>query len=106
MKECMLGVRHETLTNFGAVSEQTVREMITGALKTCQADYAIAVSGIAGPDGGTPDKPVGTIWVAVGNKDRTVPLLLSTGHGHRDINMEMSANLAFNQLRKLLLGII
>jgi len=57
-----LGVAPRTLQSFGAVSEQTVREMADGALRVSGVDLALAVSGIAGPDGGTPDKPVGTVW--------------------------------------------
>ncbi|MCE0494207.1 nicotinamide-nucleotide amidase [Vibrio salinus] len=61
-KKEMLGVRDNTLDSYGAVSEQTVREMTDGALKRSRASVAVAVSGIAGPDGGTDDKPVGTVW--------------------------------------------
>ena len=57
-----LGVAGGTLEAFGAVSEQTVREMAEGALRVTGANVALAVSGVAGPDGGTPDKPVGTVW--------------------------------------------
>jgi nicotinamide-nucleotide amidase len=57
-----LGVATSTLESFGAVSEQTVREMAEGALRVTGAHVALAVSGIAGPDGGTPGKPVGTVW--------------------------------------------
>ncbi|MGH8267384.1 MAG: CinA family protein, partial [Steroidobacteraceae bacterium] len=57
-----LGVAARTLADFGAVSEQTVREMAEGALRASRASVAVAVSGIAGPEGGTPDKPVGTVW--------------------------------------------
>jgi nicotinamide-nucleotide amidase len=63
-KESMLGVHNATLDEHGAVSEQVVREMAEGALSLSGADIAIAVSGIAGPDGGTDDKPVGTVWFA------------------------------------------
>lgn len=61
-KQRDLGVCAHTLAEFGAVSEQTVREMAQGALRVSGADVAVSVSGIAGPDGGTPEKPVGTVW--------------------------------------------
>jgi len=63
-KQEMLGVSAETLKRFGAVSEQTVREMAAGALKASHAQVAVAVSGVAGPDGGTSKKPVGTVCIA------------------------------------------
>lgn len=72
VKEKLLGVRHETLEVKGAVSEETVTEMLKGLLATTSADYGIATSGIMGPGGGTPDKPVGTVWVAVGSKEKIV----------------------------------
>ena len=62
-KQKLLGVSQETLDQYGAVSERVVREMAQGAIQQSNADYAIAVSGIAGPDGGTEQKPVGTVWV-------------------------------------------
>jgi nicotinamide-nucleotide amidase len=68
-KEQALGVKHNTLERYGAVSEQTVTEMATGVLQKLNADYAIATSGIMGPDGGTAEKPVGTVWIAVANKN-------------------------------------
>ena len=64
IKEQVLGVKHETLEKHGAVSEQTVREMAEGVRQLMHTDYAIATSGIAGPTGGTKDKPVGTVWIA------------------------------------------
>ncbi len=63
-KESMLGVKSRTLAEHGAVSEPVVREMAQGTLRLSGADIAVAVSGIAGPDGGSDDKPVGTVWFA------------------------------------------
>ena len=65
IKEEWLGVSHITLEKYGAVSEQTVKEMLLGAIEIAKSDYAIAVSGIAGPTGGTPEKPVGTVYIGV-----------------------------------------
>ncbi len=70
-KENLLGVKKQTLEKFGAVSEQCVTEMCTNVLEKFKTDFSIAVSGIAGPDGGTNDKPVGTVWIAIGSKQKT-----------------------------------
>ncbi len=64
-KVVLLGVSPATLAHYGAVSEQTVLEMARGVRKALQADIGIAISGIAGPTGGTPEKPVGTVWVGL-----------------------------------------
>ncbi|MFT3805382.1 CinA family protein [Arenimonas sp.] len=63
-KQALLGVRPETLMQHGAVSRETVLEMVSGALVTSGAGVAVAVTGIAGPSGGMPDKPIGTVWIA------------------------------------------
>ena len=65
-----LGVSSETIDKYGAVSEQTVLEMATGVLENMKADVAITTSGIAGPGGGSPEKPVGTIWICVSLKNK------------------------------------
>ena len=63
-KTTMLGVHRDTLVDFGAVSQETAKEMAEGAISRSRAQVAVAVTGIAGPDGGMPDKPVGTVWFA------------------------------------------
>ncbi len=98
-----LNVSADTLQIHGAVSAETVTEMVKGCLDVLSADVAIAVSGIAGPGGGTPEKPVGTIWIAVGSKDKIVTHKLSLGRT-RDINIEYTTNFALNMVRKFLLA--
>lgn len=71
-KQEMLGVEEATLIQYGAVSETVVREMVEGSLRNSRAQVALSVSGIAGPDGGTPDKPVGTVWFAWGIQDEVI----------------------------------
>jgi nicotinamide-nucleotide amidase len=71
IKENILNVGDDTLKTYGAVSEETVKQMVKGILEIMQTDYAVAVSGIMGPGGGSEGKPVGTVWVAVGNTERT-----------------------------------
>ena len=69
-KQQMLNVSADTMRHYGAVSEETVREMALGALIAAKSDYAPSISGIAGPDGGTADKPVGTVWFGFATKQR------------------------------------
>ncbi|MBK6622183.1 MAG: competence/damage-inducible protein A [Saprospirales bacterium] len=103
IKNSLLGVRKETLDEFGAVSEETVREMAAGALQVLGVDLAVAVSGIAGPDGGTPEKPVGTIWVAVASKEKTRTQRLRLSKD-RQKNIHLTAVHSLNLIRKFLLG--
>jgi nicotinamide-nucleotide amidase len=97
LKESILGVQESTLSTFGAVSEQTVVEMAAGAVKHFDTDYAVAVSGIAGPDGGTPDKPVGTVWIAVANKTDVQAKVFNFGN-KRVQNIERSAIAALTMI--------
>ena len=101
LKESILGVKSETLKHYGAVSKETVTEMVEGALLNFKSDYAIAVTGIAGPDGGTPEKPVGTVWIAVANINKIVVKKLTFGNKRRE-NIERSAISALNMLNTLL----
>lgn len=101
LKESILGVNESTLNTFGAVSEQTVTEMAEGAIKHFKTDYAIAVSGIAGPDGGTEEKPVGTVWIAISSKHKTVAKVFNFSN-KRIQNIERSAASAMGMLLNLL----
>jgi len=102
LKMKLLHVKSETLEQHGAVSEQTVREMVRGALPLLDVDIAIAASGIAGPGGGTPEKPVGLVWIAVGNKDRVVTRKLLTGKD-RLKNIHYTSVMAMDLLRQFVL---
>jgi nicotinamide-nucleotide amidase len=102
LKVKLLGVSKTMLDTEGAVSEQCVSEMVAGTLDALNVDVAIAISGIAGPLGGTPEKPVGTVWIAVGNKEKTITYKISLDRG-RLKNIEYAANTALNLLRKFLL---
>lgn len=99
----VLKVKQETLTKFGAVSEQTVIEMAEGVRNVMKTTYGIATSGIAGPDGGTDEKPVGTVWLAVTDGKQTLTKKLSLGK-IRIVNIEYSAKAALNFLRILTKG--
>jgi|JI6StandDraft_1071083.scaffolds.fasta_scaffold145963_1 nicotinamide-nucleotide amidase len=103
IKQHFLGVKEETLTSFGAVSEQTVSEMVAGALKHLNVDIAVAISGVAGPTGGTPEKPVGTVVIGIGNKEKTIVKKLSFTN-HRDRNIQLAAVVALVMTRKFLLN--
>lgn len=101
LKQRMLNVHEKTLQLHGAVSEETVKEMAAGAMQLSSSDYAVAVSGIAGPDGGTPEKPVGTIWIAVAGKSGIIAKSFQFGN-RRMQNIERSAINALSLLFSLL----
>lgn len=98
-----LGVSAQTLAQHGAVSEATVVEMVKGALHAYQSNLAIAVSGIAGPGGGTPEKPVGTIWVAVGNQHHVETQKLQLGKD-RMLNIKFTTTFALNMARQFVIN--
>jgi len=104
IKQSVLGVPEAVLQEHGAVSEPVVMAMAEGALQRANADYAIAVSGIAGPDGGTRDKPVGTVWLAWGERDRLQTSCLCWPV-ERTLFQSMIAAAGLDMIRRRLLGI-
>ena len=96
----LLGVNPETLEKNGAVCEEVVIEMAKGAMKSMNSDCAVATSGIAGPTGGTPEKPVGTVWIAVTMKDKVMTMKASGDEG-RNKNIENATLNALQMLQKL-----
>ena len=103
VKQTLLGVHEDTLTTYGAVSEQTVTEMVKGLLQKLNTDYGVAVSGIMGPAGGTGGKPVGTVWIAVGNKEAYQTQKINLRF-NRERNIEVTGMMALNFLRKFILA--
>jgi len=102
VKERQLGVKPETLERFGAVSEETARELAEGAIEQLGTDFALSVTGIAGPGGGTPEKPVGTIWVALAEPGaKTIARKLQLDYG-RTANRERAAQAGLEMLRRRL----
>lgn len=99
----ILGVRPETIKNYGAVSEECVREMLEGCFRQLKCDYGIAVSGIAGPDGGTAEKPVGTVWLAYGSEKNFYTKILKLGD-NRERNIHLASIYGLNELRKVILA--
>lgn len=102
IKTQVLKVSPETLRSVGAVSEEVVKEMVEGAILVMNTDYALAVSGIMGPDGGTPQKPVGTVWMAAGNRDKVMAQKFQFKFD-RQRNIEMTSVTALNLLRKFII---
>jgi len=102
LKTKILGVDSGIIASKGAVSQEVVEAMATGARQLMSTDFAIATSGIAGPDGGTPDKPVGTVWIAVAGAEFVVSKVFNFGD-HRERNIVRSSQAALNMLRLQLL---
>ena len=102
-KTLELGVKPETLITQGAVSEQTIREMAEGIRAKLNVTYGIATSGIAGPDGGTPDKPVGTVWIACAGPNGTAARRLQLTN-YREQNIQLTATYVLELLRKTILN--
>lgn len=102
-KESIIGVQNKTLEDYGAVSAEVVEEMAKGALGLSGADIAVAVSGVAGPDGGTEEKPVGSVWFAWAVRDGS-NALVDTRHeqfsGDRELVREASVAYALQGLRE------
>lgn len=104
VKTAQLGVDPRALQRFGAVSETVVRQMLLGALERSRADVGIAVSGIAGPDGGTPDKPVGTVWLAWGSREHLQTSCVVIP-GSRELFQTLVAAAGLDLVRRQLLGL-
>lgn len=101
-KEKVLGVNRESLLKYGAVSEVVAKEMAFGIKNVINADYAMATTGIAGPDGGTEEKPVGTIWIAVAGQNEAIAEKFVFGD-NRERNIIRSSQTALQMLRRLIL---
>jgi nicotinamide-nucleotide amidase len=99
IKTSTLGVKGETILKFGAVSEETVKEMANNVREKFQTDIGVATSGVAGPLGGTPDKPVGTVWIAYADQDNIIARKLQLSKD-RLINIKMSSTAALNLVRQ------
>ncbi len=102
VKENILKVEKQTIENYGAVSEQVVSEMAQGILLKLNTNYSLATSGVAGPGGGTAEKPVGTVWVALAHKNKIITKKLQL-QGSREQIIHQSAIYVLNLLRKTIL---
>lgn len=97
IKEKLLHVDCQVLEEQTAVCEDVAKAMVTGAIEAMDVDFAVSATGVAGPGGGTAESPVGTIWIAVGNKDEIKTILLTEDFG-RDINLAIATNKALSLL--------
>ena len=101
-KHRLLGVKEETLSQYGAVSRETAVEMAKGARENCNADYALSITGIAGPDGAVPGKPVGTVWIGFADREQAYAKKFEFSSG-QDEKRERAISNALNLLRLRLL---
>jgi nicotinamide-nucleotide amidase len=101
-KKELLQVKAATLLEFGAVSEQTAREMAEGALKNSHAQVSIAITGIAGPEGGTTEKPVGTVWFAWAGVNKETQASVWLLQGNRQVVREQAIKIAIKKLREFI----
>ena len=101
VKHKILGVKTETLAKYGAVSEETAREIVLGVISNMDTDYAVATTGIAGPGGGSQEKPVGTVWIAVASRNEIHTQKMSFGDD-RLRTIERTQNQTFANLLKLM----
>jgi nicotinamide-nucleotide amidase len=99
VKESELNVPHETILKHGAVSQPVVEQMAKAIRERYKTDYSISASGIAGPDGGTPDKPVGTVWIAVATPEKIISKKFLFGN-HRERNIQKTADAALKMLKE------
>ena len=101
IKESLLGVSAQVLEEKTAVCEEVAIQMVKGACKALNTDYAISATGFAGPTGGTKDIPVGTIWLACGSPEKQVTMKVEEDHG-RDINLAIATNKAMQMFLEFL----
>jgi len=99
VKKNLLGVKAETLDNYGAVSEQTVKEMAEGVRLLLGSDIGVSTSGVAGPSGGSDDKPVGTVWIAYSDKSKTITKKLQLT-SERSLNIKLTTMQVLNMIRE------
>jgi nicotinamide-nucleotide amidase len=103
VKQNVLGVASEILQKYGAVSSQTVEKMLAGAYNLFKADWSIAVSGIAGPSGATPEKPLGTVFIGISRKDKVLEILQNRFSGNRGNVQSQSVEKAADMILKYLI---
>ena len=101
IKESLLGVSAQVLEEKTAVCEEVAIQMVIGACKSLNTDYAISATGLAGPTGGTKEIPVGTIWLACGSQEKQITMKVEEDHG-RDINLAIATNKAMQMFLEFL----